>query len=93
MKTVKIHVPAIITLTLPYHPSSGFVWQLASGGAQFSMAGPAVFQNPGSGATLGNEIFRFSMKAKGKLPLVIDYLKPGPISGSPRQFVATLDGV
>ena len=73
-------------------PSSGMVWQLASGGAGFSMPHPPVFDDPGSGATSGNEVFTFSMKDKGTLPVVVDHMNPGPITGTPQQFSMTLEG-
>jgi predicted secreted protein len=92
-KTVKVHVPSSITLTLVYDPSSGMVWQLESGGAGFSMPRPPVFDNGGSGAISGKEVLTFSMKDKGSLPLVLDYMKPGPISGTPKQFSMTLLGM
>jgi predicted secreted protein len=91
-KTIKVHVPAKITLTLAYDPSSGMVWELQSGGAGFSMPRPPVFDDPGSGATSGSEVLTFSMKAKGTLPVVLDYMVPGPISGTPKQFSLTLEG-
>ena len=91
-KTIRVHVPSKITLTLSYDPSSGMVWQLESGGAGFSMPHAPVFNNGGSGAISGNEVLTFSMKDKGTLPLVLDYMKPGPISGIPRQFSMTLEG-
>lgn len=92
MKTIQVHVPAQITLNLPYGPSSGMVWQLVSGGAGFSMPRSPVFHDPGSGATLGTEEFSFVMKGKGTLPVVLDYMKPGPITGTPHQFKVTLHG-
>jgi predicted secreted protein len=91
-KTVEVHVPSKITLTLSYDPSSGMVWQLESGGAGFSMPHAPVFNNGGSGATSGSEVLTFSMKGKGTLPLVLDYMKPGPISGTPQQYSLTLEG-
>ena len=91
-KTIQVHVPTKLTLSLPYDPSSGMVWQLESGGAGFSMPRSPVFHDPGSGATLGTEEFSFVMKGKGTLPVVLDYMKPAPITGTPHQFKVTLHG-
>jgi len=78
---------------LPYNPSSGLIWVLASGGAGFSTTHGPLFHYLGSHASTGYEKFVFSMKDKGALPLVLDYSKPGPLSGnSNQQFKVTLEG-
>lgn len=90
MKTIQVHVPGKVTLTLPYDPASGMIWQLVSGGAGFSTVHPPAFHDRGSGATQGTEEFFFAVKDKGTLPIVLDYIKPGPITGAPKQFKVTL---
>jgi len=66
------------------------IWQLVSGGAGFSTVHPPAFHYRGSGATHGTEEFFFAVKDKGTLPVVLDYIKPGPITGAPKQFKLTL---
>ena len=39
-RLVVVSVPAHVTLTLPYVPSSGDIWQLASGGSGFQLKDP-----------------------------------------------------
>jgi hypothetical protein len=92
LRTIDVHVPTTITLTLPYYPSNGMIWQLESGGAGFSTTHPPVFRHRGSHATLGTEEFFFAMKETGTVPVVLDYMKPGPITGAPKQFKVTLQG-
>jgi predicted secreted protein len=92
MKTIQVRVPGRVTVTLPYDPASGMIWQLVSGGAGFSTVHSPVFHDRGSGATAGTEEFFFAVKDKGTLPVVLDYVKPGPITGAPKQFKVTLRG-
>jgi hypothetical protein len=92
-KTVRVRVPSTVILTLAYDPLLGDgLAARQRGGAGFSMPHPPVFDDPGSGATSGNEVFTFSMKDKRTLPLVVDDMKPGPITGTPQQFSMTLEG-
>jgi hypothetical protein len=89
-KTIAVGVPARLTLTLPYAPPSGLVWELVSGGAGFSVQKGPIFT--GASAAVGNEEFVFIMKDKGTIPLVLDYTKPGPLNGKTNQFTLTLHG-
>jgi len=91
-RTITVSVPARINLTLPYAPASGMIWQLASGGAGFSSTHAPVFHPPSSDRRSGTQVFTFAMQDPGKLPLVVDYTKPGPITGKPKQFTMALQG-
>jgi hypothetical protein len=88
MKTVSVQVPAKVELRLPYDAQSGLVWQLASGGAGFSMTHVPTYS-----ATDRTETFFFSMMNPGKLPVVVDYARPGALIGRHhKQFTVYLSG-
>jgi hypothetical protein len=92
-KTIVTSVPSSITITMPFVPSSGLYWQLASGGAGFSEVRPPLFSPPPPSKKIGKQIFYFVLTLSGLVPWVLDYVKPGPIIHPLKQFRLTLRGV
>jgi hypothetical protein len=83
-------VPARLTLTLPYAPPSGLVWELVSGAAGFSVQKGPIFT--GASAAVGNEEFVLIVKDKGTIPSCWITPSLGRSTGKPNQFTLTLHG-
>ena len=92
-RTVDVHVPATITVTLPYVPSAGKVWELESGGAGFSEVGSPLFHAPRSAGGTGTEVLSFKMTSRATIPIVIDEALPGPLGAGARRFSVTIHGL
>jgi hypothetical protein len=91
-RTVDVHVPATITVTLPYVPSSGKIWELESGGAGFAETGSPSYHAPSSAGETGTEVFSFKMTSISSIPIVIDEAKPGPLPAGAKHFSVTVNG-
>jgi hypothetical protein len=90
-KTVRVGVPAQVTVDLPVQTSKGDTWRLVSGGPGFAAAGPSQFTpNPGQ-ADQSLEILRYTASQAGTFPLVFDLAPAGSLTKAPTaQFRVTL---
>ena len=91
-RTVRVSVPAHVTVRLPYQPSAGMIWQLASGGAGLVEPEAPSFNPPPRGRKSGIQSFELTMTSPGRIPLILDYAKPGPIASVTKRFRVVLAG-
>jgi hypothetical protein len=88
-KTIQLHVPAAVTVRLPYVVQKSLRWELASGGAGMTLRSETAV--PSKSNTAGTQVFELQVSDKSTIPLIFVLEKPGPLTPNPKErFAATL---
>jgi hypothetical protein len=86
-KTIQLHVPAAVTVRLPYVVQNSLRWQLASGGAGMTLRSETAL--PSKNRTAGTQVFDLRVTDKSTIPLIFVLEKPGPLTPNPKQRFST----
>jgi hypothetical protein len=88
-ETVQLHVPAAVTVRLPYVVKNPRRWELASGGAGMTLQSETAVTSKNKSA--GTQVFDLKVTDRSSIPLIFVLEKPGPLTPNPAQrFSATL---
>jgi len=82
-KTVELHVPAAVTVRLPYVVKNSLRWELASGGAGMTLRSETAV--PSKNQTVGTQVFELQVTDKSSIPLIFVLEPPGPLTPNPKQ--------